>query len=187
MKVVFFANLKLLRWNSLVPTQLKILTSERLSLRPFTAEDGDKLFQLYGDPDVMAIRKIGTQSRAGSDAQLEIITDHWQRRGFGLWAVYDLETDSFMGECGLREENPQEDKIELSYGLLPRFWGGGLGTEAARTVLDYGLTELGLKEIYGFAQKKNQASIHILTKLGFKHECDFDDNGDVITRTVLKG
>ncbi len=165
--------------------QSKDLTSKRLSLRPFAEGDADKLYQLYGNVDVMAIRKIGVQSRAGSDVQLEVILDHWRRRGFGLWAVYDRKSNVFMGECGLREENEHDDMVELSYGLLPQFWGGGLATEAATTVLDFGLKGLGLKKIYGFAQKKNQASLHILTKLGFKHECDFDEDGDVVTRTVL--
>ncbi len=166
--------------------QSKVLNSERLSLRPFTEDDGDRLFLLYGNTDVMAIRKIGTQTRAGSDGQLEIILNHWTRRGFGLWAVFDRQSDVFMGECGLREENENDDMVELSYGLLPQFWGGGLATEAATIVLDFGVKNLGLREIHAFAQKKNQASLHILGKLGFKHECDFDEDGDVITRTVLR-
>ncbi|MFD2205903.1 GNAT family N-acetyltransferase [Kiloniella antarctica] len=165
--------------------QSRDLISQRLSLRPFTERDTDKLFQLYGNVDVMAIRKIGVQSRAGSDIQLHNILDHWERRGFGLWAVYDRESDVFMGECGLREENSHDDMVELSYGLLPQFWGGGRATEAATTVLDFGLKELGLKKVYGFAQKKNHASLHILGKLGFKHECDFDEDGDIITRTAF--
>ena len=167
------------------PQISKALTSKRLILRPFLSEDGDLLFQLYGNDDVMAIRKIGTQSRQGSDEQLAIITDHWQRRGFGLWAVFDRESEAFMGECGLREENKIDDKVELSYGLLPQFWGGGLATEAAMAVLDFGIKTLGMKQIYAFAQKKNAASLHILSKFGFQHECDFDEDGDLITRTVL--
>ncbi len=163
----------------------KILTSERLVLRPFSSADGDILFQLYGNDQVMAIRKIGTQTRQGSDAQLAIITDHWRRRGFGLWAVFNRDTNLFMGECGLREENETGDMVELSYGLLPEFWGGGLATEAATAVLDFGIQTLGMKKIHAFAQKKNAASLHILSKFGFQHECDFDEDGEMITRTVL--
>ena len=165
---------------------LKNLSSTRLLFRPFTAEDSELLYCLYSNPEVMEIRKIGTQDRAGSDTQLEIIVEHWQRRGFGLWAVFDRKTNNFMGECGLREENDTGEEVELSYGLLPEFWGGGLATEAAKTVLDYGTKELGLKTICGFAQKKNAASLHILTKFGFKHQYDFDDDGDVISKTVLE-
>ncbi|WP_085909186.1 GNAT family N-acetyltransferase [Kiloniella majae] len=167
------------------------LMTERLILRPFSSEDGDILFQLYGNDQVMAIRKIGTQTRQESDSQLAIITDHWQRRGFGLWAVFDRKSQAFMGECGLREENetddmPDSEMIELSYGLLPEFWGGGLATEAARAVLDFGREKLGMKKIHAFAQKKNAASLHILSKFGFQHEYDFDEDGEVITRTVLE-
>ncbi|KLN61634.1 hypothetical protein WH96_04660 [Kiloniella spongiae] len=164
----------------------KTLTSERLILRPFSSEDGNILFQLYGNDQVMAIRKIGTQTRQESDAQLAIITDHWLRRGFGLWAVFDRVNETFLGECGIREESETGDVVELSYGLLPEFWGGGLATEAARTVLDFGIEKLGMKTIYAFAQKKNATSLHILSKFGFQHECDFDEDGEMITRTVLE-
>ena len=80
-----------------------ILETERLRLRPFRASDGEALFRLYGDPAVMAIRKIGVQTRAGSDAQLAEILDHWARREFGLLAVLAREDGGFLGECGLRE------------------------------------------------------------------------------------
>ncbi|WP_120497279.1 GNAT family N-acetyltransferase [Kiloniella sp. EL199] len=163
-----------------------ILVTERLTLRPFSSKDGDILFQLYGNAQVMAIRKIGTQTPQGSDKQLGIITDHWLRRGFGLWAVFDREQNVFMGECGLREENETDEIVELSYGLLPEFWGGGLATEAVMAVLAFGKETLGMKKIHAYAQKKNAVSLHILSKFGFQHEYDFDEDGEMITRTILE-
>ncbi|WP_020591532.1 GNAT family N-acetyltransferase [Kiloniella laminariae] len=169
---------------------MKELYSERLYLRPFRAGDQADLFRLYGNAEVMAIRKIGTQNRAGSDRQLEIILDHWQRRNFGLWAVFDRKNDDFLGECGLREESgegPEESReVELSYGLLPAGWGRGLATEAAGLMISWGFEELGLPAIQAFARSDNAASLHILRKLGFVYQSDFPEEGYRVSRTSLK-
>ncbi|MCZ4279712.1 GNAT family N-acetyltransferase [Kiloniella laminariae] len=169
---------------------MKELYSERLYLRPFRGSDQEDLFRLYGNAEVMAIRKIGTQSRTGSDRQLEIILDHWHRRGFGLWAVFDRKNGDFLGECGLREENMKgaeaSREVELSYGLIPAGWGRGLATEAADLMICWGFEELGLPAIQAFARSDNAASLHILRKLGFIYESDFPEDGYRISRTCLK-
>ena len=167
-----------------------IINTARLSLRPFTKNDQNNLFTLYGDPQVMEIRKIGTQTREESDQRLEVIVDQWRRRGFGYWAIIDQQSGDFIGDCGLREDPPnplysQTEGIALSYGLIPDYWGQGLASEAARAVLDYGFSEKGLAEVYAMSQKNNNASIHILKKLGFKHCIDFIMDEKVISRTLL--
>jgi len=162
---------------------LTTLATASLTLRPFTASDGGKLYSLYGDPDVMDIRKIGTQNRAESDAQLLEIVDHWDRRAFGLWAVVGRSNGDFLGECGLREIAPGSDKIELSYGLRPEFWGRGYATEASLASLDFGFANLQLGVIYGLAKKINQASLHVLGKLGFSPDPAYES--ETVARLML--
>ena len=162
-----------------------LIETPRLSLRPFATTDQANLFLLYGDPDVMAIRKIGTQTQEGSGTQLQIILEHWGRKGFGLWAVYDRETDEFMGECGLRELRNGSDEIELSYGLIPSFWGSGFASEAAIAVIEFGFTHLELDKIYGMADGSNESSLRVLKKLGFEIESVMKDGAGAVVRTVL--
>ncbi len=143
------------------------IETKRLRLRPFDPDDGGDLFRLYGDPRVMAIRKIGVQTREGSDEQLSQILDHWDRRGFGLLAVLDRDAGRFLGECGLREMAGRDSPIELSYGLLPVAWGAGLATEASMAVLDWGFGPLGLAAIHAVARADNHRSQRVMEKLGF--------------------
>ncbi len=140
---------------------------------------------LYSNPEVMDIRKIGVQTKEGSDAQLQIILEHWSRKGFGLWAVFSRETTEFMGECGLRELSPGADEIELSYGLIPSFWGIGYASEAANAVIEYGFMHLGLNKILGVANGKNETSLYVLKKLGFKFEHMINEEGGTIVRSTL--
>jgi ribosomal-protein-alanine N-acetyltransferase len=161
------------------------LNTARLTLRPFNERDGANIFTLYGDPEVMTIRKIGPQTRDQCDVQLEMILEHWSRRGFGLWAVMNRETGAFMGECGLRELHPKSEEIELSYGLTPEFWGKGFASEMAPAALNYGFSCLGLGVIYGLAKKHNHASLHILKKLGFRHQSEFGGDENTVVRSIL--
>jgi len=164
------------------PSAQPILTTERLELCPFAATDEARLFRLYGNSDVMDIRKIGTQSREQSQVQLQAIVEHWQSFGFGLWAVTERDSGAFMGECGLRHEQPGSDNIELSYGFLPQFWGRGMGSEAARVSLDFGFRTLGMEKIYGLAKSRNAASRHILESLGMSLVEERKDGAETVVR-----
>ncbi|MBT3535778.1 MAG: GNAT family N-acetyltransferase, partial [Rhodospirillaceae bacterium] len=138
---------------------------ERLHLRPFETADLAALIPIYGDVEVMAIRKLGVQTPAQTKAELNGIIDHWQRHGFGLWAVFDKQTDALLGECGLRYRDP-EPEVEISYGLAKSTWGKGLATEASLAVLDYGFRVIGLEEVVAIAKASNLPSHRVMVKIG---------------------
>ena len=52
-------------------------------------------------------------------------------------------------------------------------WGKGFGFEAAKVVLNYGFSELGLEKVVGLTAEQNYGSIRILEKLGFKFQEKF--------------
>jgi ribosomal-protein-alanine N-acetyltransferase len=162
------------------------IETERLRLRPFGAADDDLLYTLYGDDRVMSIRKIGPQTRTQSDDQLRGIVDHWDRRGFGVWAVFDKADGAFLGECGLREIRPGDgEAIELTYGLAPEAWGRGLGSEAGRAALDWGFEMAGLGTVYAIARADNARSRRVMEKLGFRFEKEWDSGVKRVVRYVI--
>jgi RimJ/RimL family protein N-acetyltransferase len=164
----------------------EMLETERLRLRPFTADDGDTLFTLYGDSRVMSIRKNGPQTRPQSDAELTGIVEHWRRRGFGLHAVFDKADGRFLGECGLRERDPGGEEIELSYGLVPDSWGRGLAAEASRAVLAEGFARHSLHRIWAIARASNARSRRVMEKLGFRFLDELPKGDGAIVRYVLE-
>ena len=144
------------------------LDTKRLHMRPFEAGDLAQLIPIYGDYDVMAIRKLGVQSPAQTEAQLAGIMAHWQRHGFGIWALIDRDDPNggpLLGECGLRTWHEGGD-VEISYGLAKSAWGRGLATEASFAALDFGFQTAGLEEIAAIAQAANTASHRVMEKLG---------------------
>lgn len=80
----------------------------------------------------------------------------------GRWAVYRKADDSFLGWCGLKDVNGE---IDLGYRFIRRYWGNGYATEAAQSVLEYGIRK-GFQNIVGRASVHNIASINVLRKIG---------------------
>ena len=63
--------------------------------------------------------------------------------------------------------------IDFGYRYSKDSWGKGLGFEAAKEVLEFGFSELGLEKVLGLTAEQNYGSIQILEKLGFKFEEKF--------------
>lgn len=84
-----------------------------------------------------------------------------------FWIIRHKQTDECMGVVSI---DLYHDGIhqELSYELLPQFWGKGFGSEVATAVLRYGFENLELKKIYAETQSKNVASVKLLRKIGME-------------------
>ena len=55
----------------------------------------------------------------------------------------------------------------LAFYIASPYWGQGFATEAGAAFIRFGFSELGLNDIVATVQKGNDASEHVLQKLGF--------------------
>ena len=150
-----------------------MITTERLTLRPFAPDDLDALAAIYADPDVMRHISGGVRTREQTAASLADYAEEWRARGHGIWAVTETATGDLLGMCGF------VDRAELGY-IFGRFaWGRGIATEAARACLRFGFERLDYETIGAGALKENAASLRILQKLGMHRapNAHFDDHG----------
>jgi len=151
----------------------------------FGPDDLDDLTSLFLDPDVT--RYVGNgQPGTREDAKraLKSIADHWQKHGFGRWAVVDKNTQNFLGIGGLRS---LFGTPEVVYHFPRAYWGKGLATELARASLRYGFQEHAFDRILAIAKPQNLASIHVMEKIGMrydKHTTYYDI--DVIQYSILR-
>src|SRR5690348_9308151 len=77
------------------------LTTARLRFRAFGESDLDAYAAIMADPEVT--RFLGTpepMSRADAWRQMAMFLGHWVLRGFGLWAVEELESGRLIGRIG---------------------------------------------------------------------------------------
>ena len=73
---------------------------------------------------------------------------------------------SLLGAIGLVLSEDRRSG-SLGYWMAPSVWGQGLTTQAARRVIEWGLTVLRLEKITADAAQDNAASLAVLGKLGF--------------------
>jgi ribosomal-protein-alanine N-acetyltransferase len=140
----------------------------RLLMRMFAPDDLDALAVLFGDPDVMRYVGAGVPvGRADAEIALKSILQHWERNGFGRWAIVDRQTGEFIGFGGLRS---LFGTPEVVYHLGKPHWGKGYATEMARASLRFGFEKRGFKRIVALAKPENVASIHVMRKLGMHFE-----------------
>jgi RimJ/RimL family protein N-acetyltransferase len=65
--------------------------------------------------------------------------------------------------------------VEIGWRLGRPFWNQGIGTEAARAALRFGLIDRDLERIVSIAQAGNDASERIMAKLGMRLERETTD------------
>jgi ribosomal-protein-alanine N-acetyltransferase len=153
------------------------LRTPRLLLRPFAEADAPAHLELYRDPEVT--RHLGGGPFTGdqvaqrSRRAVDKFVRHWTEKGFGVFAVEDLETRRLLGQCGLNTID-ELGEIEILYALERAAWGRGLATEAARAALAYGFDEARLPRIVAVTRPEHRASRGVMEKLGMRYERDVE-------------
>ncbi|WP_274361887.1 GNAT family N-acetyltransferase [Paenibacillus thermotolerans] len=86
--------------------------------------------------------------------------------GWGTWLVQTLDTGRFVGDAGFKGKPDSGMCVEIGYGFLPEARGIGYGTETAKALVEWAFRQ-GVRQVIAETEKTNDASIHVLSKLGF--------------------
>src|SRR2546423_9322404 len=106
------------------------IETARLYLRQFNPGDLDDLHPIFNDADVVKYMKATLPvSREDTEVALLSIIKHWERHGFGRWAVVKKETGKLIGYGGLRKLHGMP---ELVYLPGKPFWGIGPAPEMSQ-------------------------------------------------------
>jgi RimJ/RimL family protein N-acetyltransferase/dihydrofolate reductase len=144
--------------------------SERLLFGTWSETSPSQAHRLWGDPRVTALIG-GPFDRPAVEERLarEIALETASRVQY--WPLF-LRDGAFIGCAGLRPYDLAKRSFELGVHLVPEQQGRGLATEAARAVIDHAFGVLGVRELFAGHHPRNDASRHLLTKLGFRHARD---------------
>jgi ribosomal-protein-alanine N-acetyltransferase len=144
------------------------LTTERLVLRPVTAEHvaavvtGRRLpgwapdFPSAGDREIAAML-----DRDGVPAGPEAL--------FGQRLIVERDTGLVVGGIGLFGP-PEHGRIEFGYGIVESRRGRGYATEAARTIVRAAPELPGVTAVVAGVDPANTASVRVLEKAGLSFE-----------------
>ncbi len=88
--------------------------------------------------------------------------ENYATHGFGLWAIEERASGTFLGDCGLTYQPVEgEQLLELGYHLQELRRGYGFATEAARACLAYAFDEIGADLVCSIVDPGNVASIAV--------------------------
>jgi RimJ/RimL family protein N-acetyltransferase len=139
-----------------------VIETERLVIRPFTAEEREPLLALWLDP---------ANERVYRDATPEQVRA-WVAGA--PWGVWERESGELVGDCSLHFD-AGFDEWELSYGIRRDRWGRGYATEATRACVRHGFEQLGVAKIVADVEPANAGSRRVLEKCGFERVGELGD------------
>lgn len=144
-----------------------LLETERLYLRPLEANDFECLCLLDMDPEVRSFFPEGVLTAEQVQKELDRHILEWDTLGFGIFAIVDKQNDRFIGRSGFAPLKSGE--VEFGNLFLKECWGQGYATEAAKTLLPWGIQHIPVEYIIGFAPVAHKASIRVLQKCGMQY------------------
>lgn len=146
--------------------------TERLLLRHWLPQDRDPFAVMNADREVMR-HFPAPLTREQCDAFLDRIAGELDSRGWGLWAVEERASGTFLGFVGLaapRFEAHFTPTVEVGWRLRRSAWGKGYATEAGREALRVGFDDLGLAEIVSLTATSNTRSMAVMRRLGMTRD-----------------
>ncbi|HEY5571600.1 MAG TPA: GNAT family N-acetyltransferase [Anaerolineales bacterium] len=147
------------------------LTTERLLLRPFSMDDSPVVKELAGEYEVAATTaNIPHPYEAGmAAAWISTHQEAFEKGAAVTFAIALRSGGQLLGAIGLGID-PANSLAELGYWIGKPYWNRGYCTEAARAVLEYAFSELGLNRVQARHMTKNPASGRVMQKIGMQYE-----------------
>ena len=153
-------------------TSFEIVT-ERLSLRPFQADDLEAFVAYRSDPEVA---RYQSWDSAYSMADAESFLSSQRELVFGRpgeWlqlAIVERETGTVCGDCAVRVATEQPATAEVGVTLAQANQGKGLATEALTAVVTELVARRGIHRVFAEADDRNVSVQRLLERVGFRCE-----------------
>ena len=155
-----------------------MLETKRLLLRHWKDEDIPAFAAMNQDPAVMAYFPA-TLTNNETEQLVTRIRQHFETKGFGLFAIELKSIGAFIGFVGLMTPSFEAHFtpcVEIGWRLAKPYWHQGYATEAARAVLSLAFEKYGLPEVVSFTTMANTPSIRVMEKIGLQHDPRDDFN-----------
>ncbi len=167
---------------SYTPREFEPITTERLLLRVLTLNDVDDVHAYQSLPEVCRYMLYEPRTR---ERVAEKIAE-WSTMGRLAEVGDDLELalelldgpskGRVIGHSYFKLTSTEDLSGEIGWSLHPDFERQGYASEAARAMLDYAFTTLGLHRVTAELDPRNTASIALCKRLGMREEALFREH-----------
>ncbi|MFV5695717.1 GNAT family N-acetyltransferase [Flavobacterium sp. LB3P122] len=169
-------------------TPFPILTTQRLTLRQLSTEDGQDIFTLRSDTEINKYLDR-EPSKTIEDAMnfINKVNDTIKNNNSIYWVISLTTTKTFVGTICLFDFSDEKNSCEIGYELMTKFQGQGIMKEATEEVIDYAFQTLEFQKIVACTHKGNQNSTKLLTKFNFLQSKEaYKENPDLNIFTLIQ-
>ncbi len=149
------------------------LETERLGFRNWIDHDQKIAIELWGDPNVTKFIG-GPFSKEQIIKRLSNEINNQNNFKVSYWPFFVLKTNTFIGCCGLKPYNIENNIYELGFHLKKSQWGYGYAKEAALAIINWAFSNLNANKLFAGHHPENKSSSILLKKLGFEYtHCEY--------------
>jgi len=146
---------------------MSVIKSKKFILRPFKKDDAVSLTRNINNKKIYRNTLSIPYPYVLNDARKWLKKCRESKSDKEKNWVIDIKGE-VVGGVGLRDVDGH--KAEIGYWLAEAYWGRGITTEAVKLVVKYCFNRLKLRRLYAYVFPRNQASLRVLFKAGFKKE-----------------
>jgi RimJ/RimL family protein N-acetyltransferase len=154
------------------------LITDRLILRPIRLDDADLIFNYRSDSIVNQyqdwIPKSIEEARDFIDYKVssEInLPDTWFQ-----FVIMHKDNGNLMGDIGIHFLNVDNFQVEIGCTLDKHYHNKGFATEALTATIGFLINKLNKRRIIASIDPRNDRSIRLLERLGFRKEAHFKES-----------
>lgn len=155
-----------------------MIETKRCYLRELTLDDMDDLFSLYDKDGVTDYIEPLYERAEEIEYQRAYIHNMYDYFGYGMWLVKEKGTDKLIGRAGI--DNRMIDgqpELELGYMIDPSYQRQGYAAEVCSAILDWVRENLEFLQMNCLIEEGNEASVHLVQKLGFEYSGEAEQDG----------
>ena len=148
----------------------KTIQTERLLLRRFTVKDAEAMFENWAN-DERVTRFLSFLPHGTVEVTKELL-ENWcaayEKDSTYNWAI-EFE-GTVIGSISVVDFNERSERTALGYCMGFDYWNKGIMTEAAKAVMDYLFSEVGVNRVEISHAVKNPGSGRVAQKCGLQYE-----------------
>ena len=150
----------------------KIIETERLLLRPFTAEDAPAAYRNWCSEEAVT-RFLTWPTHADETVTAALLAD-WEARysdpDYYQWAIVLKSIGEPIGSISVVAQSEQVNALSIGYCIGSRWWRQGITTEAFRALIPFFFEEVGANRVEARHDPNNPNSGRVMRACGLTYE-----------------
>lgn len=144
------------------------IKTRRLTITPEVADQLSELKSIWLEPQIQVNFPQLWQGESGLEVALAEIRDNSYSADLGLLAIRDQACGELYGHCGIMSLDLNQKVVPEWFCVLsPAHWGKGIGTEAAKALLDYAFASKIFEEVVDLVNEDDHGACKMAEKSGF--------------------